>query len=455
MRSKGSCDFMSNKIRVKYTGVKALVKEKILKKILFDENNHWEKFNEKYGKRIRPVVKREIAKFRKCGEKEAGFTLFACPMCGEMKIVPHTCKGRFCTSCATGYTQEWSRETSRRMFNVPHRHIMFTIDERLWEIINRHRELLKDLMDLAVNILLEWLKKRGKVQSGAMVGIHTFGSRMNFNPHVHILVTEGGFDEAGKWIKKDFIPFKMLRKRWQATVMAMLRKRLSESELKRNKKLFQQIWDENPEGFVIYGPKNKIGNGNIEAQVGYIGRYMRRPAMALSRIINYDGQNVTFKYFDKTEQREKEETISVEEFISRIVKHIPDEQFKTIRYYGIYSRRGKKLANKLMKALKKSRKGSIKKENRHRMGWREKIKKFTGKDPLECAKCQEIMDYKGKVCLKEGGLEVVHAVDDFARKRLKELAGIYEPSKQKKKEIQKKKPTQSGWQDNQIRMFAM
>ena len=65
------------------------------------------------------------------------------------------------------------------------------------------------------------------------------------------------------------------------------------------------------------------------------------------------------------------------------------------------------------------------------------------------------MDYKGKVCLKSGGLEVVHAIDDFARKRLKELAGINVPSKQKAKTNQKEKPTQGGWQSSQIRLFAV
>ena len=172
----------------------------ILKEIFFDKNKHWDKFVSKNEKRIRPIVIREIEKFRKCGQKEAGFTVFACPACGEIKIVPHTCKGRFCTSCATGYIQEWSRETSRRMYSVPHRHIMFTLDERLWKIFNSHRELLKNLMDLAVGILLDWLKDRGKVRSGAMVGIHTFGARMNYNPHVHVLLTEGGFDKTGKWV---------------------------------------------------------------------------------------------------------------------------------------------------------------------------------------------------------------------------------------------------------------
>jgi hypothetical protein len=248
----------------------------------------------------------------------------------------------------------------------------------------------------------------------------------------------------------------MLRKRWQATVMDMLKKKLPEKEVKRHKKLFQKIWDDNPEGFVIYGPPNKKGNGTVEAQVGYIGRYMRRPAMALSRIVNYDGETVTFKYFDKTEQKEKQETITVEEFISRIIKHIPDEQFKTIRYYGIYSRRGKKFADKLMEAYLRVRKRSVVRQKKQvRIGWREKLKEFTGKDPLECSRCKEIMEYKGKVSLKSGFLQVAHAVDDFARKRLKELAGINEPCKQKKKENKKEKPTQGGWENSQIRLFAM
>jgi len=430
--------------------------DNILRDIFFDRNMHWDGFVGKYERRIRPIVLKEIDKFRRCGQKEAGFTLFACPVCGEMKIVPHTCKGRFCTSCSTGYTQEWSRETSKRMYRVPHRHIMFTVDERLWEIFSRHRELLKDLMDLAVKILLDWLKKSGKVKSGAMVGIHTFGARMNFNPHVHVLVTEGGFDGTGEWVVKDFIPYKMLRKRWQATIMEMLKKKLPEHEVKRNKNLFQKIWNDNPEGFVIYGPPNKKGHGTVEAQVGYIGRYMRRPAMALSRIVEYDGEKVTFKYFDKTEQKEKQETICVEEFIMRIIRHIPDEQFKTIRYYGIYSRRGKKLADQLMEANmgKKTRKTGNQKR-KQREGWREKLKAFTGKDPLECWRCKEIMEYKGKVSLKSGILEVAHAVDDFARKRLKELAGIDVPSKQKEKETKKEKPTQGGWENSQIRLFAV
>ncbi len=164
----------------------------ILKKIFFDENNNWEKFKKTNAKSIRGIVIKEIEKFRFFGEKESGFSLYACEVCGDIKVVPHRCKGRFCSVCATEYTQEWSRKTAENMYNMPHRHIMFTLPEELWKIFLAHREFLKDMMDLAVNITQDWYKKSAKVEVGMMVGIHTFGATMNFNPHVHMLVTEGG-----------------------------------------------------------------------------------------------------------------------------------------------------------------------------------------------------------------------------------------------------------------------
>lgn len=100
----------------------------------------------------------------------------------------------------------------------------------------------------------------------------------------------------------------------------------------------------------MYAPKQKV---NVKEQLKYIGRYIRRPAISLGRIEEYDGQFVTFKYIDKTDVKEKRETISVEEFIDRLIRHIPDENFKTIRYYGVYSRRTKKKAKNSYQSFNK------------------------------------------------------------------------------------------------------
>lgn len=47
----------------------------ILKRIFFDQHQNWEAFAEKHRKHIRPVVFKEIEKFRDCGNPKNGFKL--------------------------------------------------------------------------------------------------------------------------------------------------------------------------------------------------------------------------------------------------------------------------------------------------------------------------------------------------------------------------------------------
>jgi hypothetical protein len=121
----------------------------ILHRIFFDENKHWEAFVAKHGKNIRPVVFKEVGKFRDCGNIKKGFKLLVCEGCHDMKVVPYRCKGRFCTTCSCGETEEWSRVLAEDVFQVNHRHVIFTIDEGLRDVFLRHRHLLKDFMDEA------------------------------------------------------------------------------------------------------------------------------------------------------------------------------------------------------------------------------------------------------------------------------------------------------------------
>lgn len=53
----------------------------ILYRIFFDENKHWEAFVKKHEKSIRPVVLKEVAKFKDCGNVKKGFKLLVCEGC--------------------------------------------------------------------------------------------------------------------------------------------------------------------------------------------------------------------------------------------------------------------------------------------------------------------------------------------------------------------------------------
>ena len=375
----------------------------ILKQIFFDQHGHWDAFVEKHKNKIRPAVLKEVGKFRGCGDPKNGFKLLVCEGCHDVRRVPYRCKGRFCTTCSCGETEEWSRVLEEDVFQVNHRHVIFTIDEGLWDVFLLHRKLLKPFMDEAVRIIKEHFQKKHKVTPGIIAGLHTFGAKMNFNPHVHMLVTMGGMKKNGEWKTYDYIPFEMLRKQWQTVVLKLIRQHVTAEEKKRIQPRLQKAFSANGEGFYVHAPKQK---GNVKKQLGYIGRYIRRPAIAIHRIKEYDGQFVVFSYVDKTDGKEKTERITVEEFISRIIRHIPDENFKTIRYYGVYSRRIKSLCKKIVTAWQKEARKWIVKAKRmlKRRNWRERVKEGTGKDPLVCPKCECYYEFKGEVCLQDGVL---------------------------------------------------
>ena len=101
---------------------------------------------------------------------------------------------------------------------------------------------------------------------------------------------------------------------------------------------------EDQEGFCVRAI-DRIDNKKEMAK--YIGRYIRHPAIAESRIESYDGERVTFWYLDDDEVKHWV-TMSVEEFISAVIGHIPDPQFKTIRHYGIYARGKRRFFKKLL-----------------------------------------------------------------------------------------------------------
>ncbi|MBB4075532.1 hypothetical protein GGR02_003369 [Anoxybacillus voinovskiensis] len=433
------------------------MEKNILREIFFDKHQHWEAFKKKHGAKIRPIVIKEVEKFRDCGDIKKGFKLFVCEGCHDVRKVPYRCKGRFCTTCSVGESEEWSRLLTEDVLQVNHRHVIFTIDEGLRDVFLLHRHLLKDLMDAASKLVMGFFQKKAKVTPGIISGLHTFGSRVNFNPHVHMLVTMGGLTEKGEWKAYDFLPFTMLRKQWQTVVLKLIRKGISEEEKKRIQPRLQQAFTNNGEGFYVYAPKQK---GKVKEQLRYIGRYIRRPAIGINRIEAYDGQFVIFKYKDKTDGKEKTETVSVEEFISRLIRHIPDEQFKTIRHYGMYSRRTKKLCRKVLSAWqRKARRWIVKvKKVLRRQTWRERIIASGQKDPLVCPKCECYYEYKGEVCLEDGKLEIKVALCRTTRAYLErvmnDLTGIQTPQKRKEKEEKcKSKPVQET--ERQLCLFSV
>ena len=230
------------------------------------------------------------------------------------------------------------------MFDVPHRHLVLSVPDLVWYILRENKYALKTYMDaaiLAINQTFKSISRSKIVKGGAIVVLHPYGKDMEFKAHLHIFMTEGGFNRYKKFVHMKFISYGVMRKTWQYHVLTELRKVLPKTQ--KYTTLINACFTKYPNGFYIHMPKESRITSK-EAVSNYVGRYVRHPAIANTRISQYDGKSVTFWYFkDKSKKEKIYVKVTVEEFIRRIIQHIPEPQFKMIRYYGAYCRKWKRM----------------------------------------------------------------------------------------------------------------
>jgi len=343
---------------------------------------------------IRNVVCEEVDKMLYCGDMSKGFAVYGCEHCGNFKVVPFRCKSRFCNTCGTKYSADRANSMSLKMVNCIHRHCVFTIPEQLRIYFIKDRALLNTLFS-AVNITLSsWfykLNKKENFKPGFILTLHTFGRDLKWNPHIHAIITEGASGKSTIWKKINHFPFVMLRKRFMTVLLNLIENHLNDTAFKKVKAF---CYKEFPNGFYVYAKSNVSDPKQV---MKYVTRYTGRPVMANSRIIYYDGHTVTFFYERHEDGKRVIVSLTVFDFIKKLIIHIPDRQFKMVRYYGIYAKPtpNSKHLIKLTSNLQKSR---IKKHS----NWRFRIAFAFNYDPLACS-CGHSMSileiYHNKVSL--------------------------------------------------------
>lgn len=251
----------------------------VIKQIFVD---NWEKFRKINKGKIRANIDREVYKMINCESLDNGFIEFKCENCGEIKRVGFRCKSRFCTSCGKKKSEEWSDEMVARLVNSKHRHMVFTIPKELRIYFARDRKLLSLLPKCSAKAIMSWFRDLNKKECftpGIISVIHTFGRDLKWNPHVHLIVTEGGAGEITVWRNTRHINYTALRKRWQKILLDEIGNNIK-SRKKEFKRLKNELYKRLKNGFYVYG-KGEIKTAKQAAR--YVGRYTARPAIAESR----------------------------------------------------------------------------------------------------------------------------------------------------------------------------
>ena len=325
-----------------------------------------------------------IDKMIHCGDPSFGGAMYGCPHCGKLKFVPFRCHSRFCPTCGNKYTMDRTTSMSFKLVNVTHRHCVFTIDENLREFFLKDRSLLDCLFHSVNSVITRMFFKMNKSKNftpGFIMVLHTFGRDLKWNPHIHCLISEGGYSDDGFWRNVKHFDYTFLRNAFRTALLNEMESKIGSSF----KKVKAKCYREHQQGFYVYAKPNLCDPRIV---VKYIGRYLGRPVIATSRIDKDDGQMVTFHYNRHEDEQYIEETIPAMEFIQRLIRHIPEKHFKMIRYGGIYARH-REIDSKLYRAISKSKHHIYRSFNQ----WRTAILSSFGYDPLVCPDCQHRMEF--------------------------------------------------------------
>lgn len=319
-------------------------KKYTIKQILLT-NNAWWNFYTKHKTTLRAAIVTCVVKLLSCRELVRGYQEYCCsnPACSHTKKIAFSCKCKACSSCGKKATDLWIQKQNQLLPNTSWQHITFTMPSELWDFFWFNRHLLNLIAKIAADCIRKIAKKK-KILVGIFIALHTFGRDLKRNVHIHVSTTTGGLSEDLSQWKKLYFDQATLMRIWRYAIIKLFRdaspqlivppsiqKQLN-LDFTFNKfldRLYKKTW-------IVHCAKPSADH---KRNVAYLGRYVKRPAIAESKLKHYDGQSVTFKYLDHTTNTYKNFQLNVEEFIERFVQHIPDIGFRMIRYYGFLAHR--------------------------------------------------------------------------------------------------------------------
>lgn len=304
----------------------------------------------------------------KCKTGELGYNISICEKCGNQVIHAVSCNNRSCPNCQATLERKWEAERNTELIKgIAYYHVVFTVPHELNVLILYNMVPLLNLMFKCVQdtlILLCADRKYMGAKPGIISVLHTWGQTLSFHPHVHVCISGGGITPAGQFVETKhrgfFIPEAVIADMFRGKYLCAMKMlydsgKLDLSHLEHLKqprewksfidRLFRIRW-------LPFVKETFNGKGNA---VRYLARYSFRTAIANSRIVSVDDDNVVFRYKDYADGcKEKTMTLKGQDFIGRFLTHILPPGFHRMRLSG-YLANCKKTTNlKLIHRLRNS-----------------------------------------------------------------------------------------------------
>jgi hypothetical protein len=309
---------------------------------------HGAAYRQAHDGHIGSVERRVMGAIEACRTAALGGHVEQCADCGFTRQAYNSCRNRHCPKCQGLARAEWLAERQTELLPTQYFHVVFTMPSAVAEIAFQNKAIVYGILFKAAAETLRTIVADPKhlgAQVGLLAGLHTWGQNLRHHPHVHCVVPGGGPSLDGTRCVSCrtgfFLPVRVLSRLYRRLFLESLQAAFEAgalgffgelAHLAQPAAFASLIRQMSRIDWVVYA---KPPFGGPSQVLAYLGRYTHRVAIANSRIIDIDDDQVAFRWKDyRHHDKAKVMTLAADEFIRRFLSHTLPDGFHRIRHYG-------------------------------------------------------------------------------------------------------------------------
>jgi hypothetical protein len=288
---------------------------------------------------VLPSHRQTLDAMKRCRSTLAAHMLAQCSGCDSQRLVPHSCGHRSCPHCQHFESQRWIERQTQRLVPGNYFLITFTLPAELRDLAWQHQRTVYDLlMDCSWQTLHRFTLNHRQLQGtpGAVAVLHTHSRRLEFHPHVHLVMPAAALDADKRLWRTPrrtskgagyLFNHKALAKVFRAKFLAALRLQ------------GLPVPSSLPELWVV--DCKSVGTG--EKALVYLGRYLYRGVIQEKDIVRCEAGLVTYRWRDSKSKKMVLRTVTGATFLRLVLQHVLPKGFRRSRNFGFLHPNSKRL----------------------------------------------------------------------------------------------------------------
>ena len=297
-------------------------------------DQYYDVFIAKYAESALPGHLKALNAIRNCRTPDCGELHVRCPDCNHEQWRPLSCGHRNCPKCQNHQASQWIDRQQGKLLPVVYFLATFTLPYQLRSLTWYYQKRVFSAFFLCVAGTLKDFglnpKNLGAEIAMTMV-LHTHNRRLDFHPHMHVVVPGGGVVKRRRQWKKKKGKYLFNKQAMAKVFRARFLAALNQAGLSIPKNI--------PPKWVV--DCAHVGKGITALK--YLSRYLYRGVIGEKNIVSNQNGQVTFKYIESKTGNTRYRTLKGEDFLHLIIQHVLPKGFRRVRDYGFLHGNAKKM----------------------------------------------------------------------------------------------------------------